>query len=96
MLFAELFLEIVIRRLYGYFVLGGAVKSPPDSLVSVLHVCVYMYVIVHLCTVDLPLTCTCMHSLVPRPSLFFTLFFFVFTILHGSGRGVKSGRLSCE
>ena len=41
-LFADLFLEIVIRRLYGYFVLGGAAKSPPDSLVSHsvhVHVC---------------------------------------------------------
>ena len=63
-LFADLFLEIVIRRLYGYFVLGGAAKSPPDSLVSssvyyntFVHSVVhdrssvyYMYVYVYVCS----------------------------------------------
>ena len=44
-LFADLFLEIVIRRLYGHFVLGGAAKSPPDSLVShSVYTCMYMYI----------------------------------------------------
>ena len=32
-LFTDLILEIVIRRVYGRFVLGGAAKPPPDSLV---------------------------------------------------------------
>ena len=42
-LFADLFLEIVIRQVYGYFVLGGAAKSPPDSLVShSVYTCTYI------------------------------------------------------
>ena len=32
-LFTDLVLEVVIRRVYGRFVLGGAAKPPPDSLV---------------------------------------------------------------
>ena len=75
-LFADLFLEIVIRRLYGYFVLGGAAKSPPDSLVSSSMYYVYIHVysssFSDLYTVDL--------ASLPR---------FVFTILHRSGRRQK-------
>ena len=32
-LFTDLVLEVVIRQVFGRFVLGGAAKPPPDSLV---------------------------------------------------------------
>lgn len=36
LLFAELALEVIVRRLFGYFVFGGAgTKPPPEAMVSV-------------------------------------------------------------
>ena len=63
-LFADLFLEIVIRRLYGYFVLGGSAKSPPDSLVSPSVYYVVARLCIVLCMIDLCTTCMCMYVVV--------------------------------
>ena len=82
-LFANLFLGIVIRRLYGYFVLGGAAKSPPDSLVSssvyyvVARLCIVLRMIDLLCTICMCMyvvvhLCTCMWTVQVKFELYVT------------------------
>ena len=50
--------------------LGGAAKSPPDSLVSSSVYYMYVYMCNSSAFVHSRSTCTCMHSLVPCFLLF--------------------------